>query len=195
MSLNRLDLNKFNYEGDYGKEDQAKKFTISTPWALWKICVLDLDLRLRTSRIGVSQVICYRLIMGNFVHWRKGRGIHEISITSFMQWVYHESVRGRGVCMAGGRCGRGGACMAGGACHAHLPPRQILRDTVIRSMSGRYASYWNAFLFHMSLLHFYCPPTKLREGNVFRGVYKLFCPGGWICTSHASWDRSHGRRP
>ena len=24
---------------------------------------------------------------------------------------------------------------------------QILRDMVIRSMSGRYASYWNAFLF------------------------------------------------
>ena len=63
---------------------------------------------------------------------------------------------GRGACMAGGAWqggmhGRGGdhvwqgivlgggACMAGGhACHG--------RYYGIRSMSGRYASYWNAFL-------------------------------------------------
>ena len=53
-----------------------------------------------------------------------------------------------GVCMAGGMQGRGacvvrGACVAGGcACHAHPP------DTMRygRSMRGRYASYWNAFL-------------------------------------------------
>ena len=52
-----------------------------------------------------------------------------------------------GVCM-GGMHGRGGMCvyMAGGALHTHPPPRQILQDTVTRSMSGRYASYWNAFL-------------------------------------------------
>ena len=48
-------------------------------------------------------------------------------------------------CVAGGggMCGRGhtcqGACMTGG-------PRGI------RSMSGRYASYWNAFFFRMSHL-------------------------------------------
>ena len=40
----------------------------------------------------------------------------------------------RGACVAGGMCGRRGgmhgrgACMAGGK--AHMPPRQILRDTV-----------------------------------------------------------------
>ena len=67
-------------------------------------------------------------------------------------------MRGRGACMAG-RCtwqgvmhGRG-TCMAGD--HAwqegmrgrgawHTPPG---RYHEIRSMSGRYASYWNAFLF------------------------------------------------
>ena len=44
--------------------------------------------------------------------------------------------------MAGGVMhGRGDSMRDGGrAC-------QILRDTVIRSMSGQYASDWNAFLF------------------------------------------------
>ena len=43
-----------------------------------------------------------------------------------------------GACMAGGMHGRG-ACMAGGhACHS--------RYYGIWLMSGRYASYWNAFL-------------------------------------------------
>ena len=63
----------------------------------------------------------------------------------------------QGVCMAGGMCGRG-ACMARGACMVgrvcgrgacmpvygtHAPPYYE-----IQSMSRRYASYWNAFLFH-----------------------------------------------
>ena len=62
----------------------------------------------------------------------------------------------QGACMAGGHVWQGGmhgreACMAGvcvwqGACMACTPPQQILQDTVIRSMSGRYASCWNAFL-------------------------------------------------
>ena len=49
-----------------------------------------------------------------------------------------------GVCMAGGVHGWG-ACMAEGvgACHS--------RYYGIRSMSGRYASYWNAFLFELRL--------------------------------------------
>ena len=44
-----------------------------------------------------------------------------------------EGMHGRGVCVAGG------LCMAGG----HVC-RGVMRG--IRSMSGRYASYWNAFL-------------------------------------------------
>ena len=49
---------------------------------------------------------------------------------------------GRGACMAGGVCMARGACVAGG--HAwYTPPRRYYE---IRSMSGRYASYWNAFL-------------------------------------------------
>ena len=52
-------------------------------------------------------------------------------------------------CMAGGACVAGGhawcgACMAGGMCGTHAAPPS--RYYEIRSMSGRYASYWNAFL-------------------------------------------------
>ena len=76
-------------------------------------------------------------------------------------------VCGRGVCMAGGYTWQG-ACMVGGhvwqggmhgrgsvhsgghvgwGLHAMYAPWQILRDTVIWSMSGQYASFWYAFLF------------------------------------------------
>ena len=55
--------------------------------------------------------------------------------------------------MAGGACvARGhalwGVCMAGGGMHGggHPPPGRYY-GYGIRSMSGRYASYWNAFLF------------------------------------------------
>ena len=63
----------------------------------------------------------------------------------------------------------------------------------IRSTSGRYASYWNAFLFTFSLFndisevicasldlqHFYRPgATKLRQGNILHFLCVSFCPGG-----------------
>ena len=53
----------------------------------------------------------------------------------------------RGACVAGGAmCDRGlalrGACVAGSMHAMHCPSRY----NEIRSMSGRYASYWNAFL-------------------------------------------------
>ena len=53
----------------------------------------------------------------------------------------------RGACVAGGAmCDRGlawrGACVAGSMHAMHCPSRYY----EIRSMSGRYASYWNAFL-------------------------------------------------
>ena len=71
-------------------------------------------------------------------------------------------VQGRGVCGRGvrgrgcawqrgmhgghawqGACMAGGMCVAGGACVVHMPPDRYYE---IRSMSGWYASYWNAFL-------------------------------------------------
>ena len=51
-----------------------------------------------------------------------------------------------GVCIAGGMCGRGhawqGACMAGGVWQGDMRGGGVRG---IQSMSGRYASYWNAF--------------------------------------------------
>ena len=57
----------------------------------------------------------------------------------------------RGACMAmGGMHGKGGTCMVkGGVCGEGGSMHGIQRDTEIRSMSGRYASYWNAFLFYL----------------------------------------------
>ena len=56
-----------------------------------------------------------------------------------------------GACMAGRACVAGGTCMAGGMHgrgHAwqgvHAPPSRYYE---MWSMSGQYASYWNAFLF------------------------------------------------
>ena len=55
-------------------------------------------------------------------------------------------MHGGGPCMAGGHARWGqGACIAGGGCVAEGGMRG--RYYGIRSMSGRYASYWNAFLF------------------------------------------------
>ena len=58
--------------------------------------------------------------------------------------------------MAGGMHGREHAwqgdawwaCMAGGLHGMHGPPNRYYE---IRSMSGRYASYWNAFLINKTL--------------------------------------------
>ena len=49
----------------------------------------------------------------------------------------------QGACMVGGMPGRD---VCGGGMHGRGHAGQILRDTVIRSMNGRYSSYWNAFL-------------------------------------------------
>ena len=52
----------------------------------------------------------------------------------------------QGACMAGGGHSWQEMCMAGGhAWHICPPPRYY----EIRSMSGRYASYWNAYLFYI----------------------------------------------
>ena len=55
-------------------------------------------------------------------------------------------VCGQGACMAGGHVCLG-ACGQGGACHAQPPQPDTMRYGW--SMSERYASYWNAFLFHI----------------------------------------------
>ena len=58
---------------------------------------------------------------------------------------------GRGACMAGGMCGSG-ACIAGGVCG-----KGGVRGRKNGKCSGRYASYWNAFLLNSN---FYTLLTK-----------------------------------
>ena len=85
---------------------------------------------------GVGACVAGACVVGGCVWWGHA-------------WWGHEWW---GACMAGGHAGgeciTKGACMAGGhawqrgggrVCHS--------RYYGIRSMSGRYASYWNAFLF------------------------------------------------
>ena len=55
-------------------------------------------------------------------------------------------VNGGGLCVAGGCVWQDGMHGTGCACHACPPSPGRYYDYCIRSMSGRYASYWNAFL-------------------------------------------------
>ena len=94
----------------------------------------------------------------------RGRGMHgrgACMVGGHAWWgaCVAGSVHGRGrvwwrACVVGGVCGRGVMC--GGGMHGgghvwqgvrgtHAFPLQILQDMVIRSMSGRYASYCNGF--------------------------------------------------
>ena len=57
------------------------------------------------------------------------------------------AMHARGLFMAGGMHGRG-VCRTGGVHGTHTPPSRYYE---IQSMSGRYASYWNAFLFPLQL--------------------------------------------
>ena len=71
--------------------------------------------------------------------------------------ICHSVHRGWRAWQGGGVRGGGGHAWQGGCvARGHAPPHQILQDTVIRSMSGWYASYWNAFLlkYTESFLHF-----------------------------------------
>ena len=98
----------------------------------------------------------------------------------FSQASVSHSVHRGGACMAGGMHG-GGACMAGacvvggcmaggmcgsGACMACMPPR----FQEIQSMSGQYASYWNAFLLTLQrhvwgsgLNNIFCCPVQGKD--------------------------------
>ena len=86
-------------------------------------------------------------------------------------------MRGRG-CVAGGACmAREGhawqaACMAGSVC--------VRRDGHCR---GRYASYWNAFLFHaeerktvcVSTIYLQLKATKTQSYSIKNNDYSLRC--------------------
>ena len=60
---------------------------------------------------------------------------------------------GRGCMVVGGVSGYRGACVVAGSVHGcwgvYVVGGQCVRYDEIRSMNGRYASYWNAFLFEI----------------------------------------------
>ena len=73
----------------------------------------------------------------------------------------------RGVSTSGSR---GGVCVWIGGPLGHIPPRHTPPRT--RSTSGRYASYWNAFLLHLQK---YVCPNKERF-YCKRNFILKFCP-------------------
>ena len=78
----------------------------------------------------------------------------------------------RGECVAGGVHAKGeGACMAGGMhgwgacmCVMHTPQPDTMQYS--RSMSGQYASYWNAFLFQIIILQECIPVGCILSATV-----------------------------
>ena len=66
-------------------------------------------------------------------------------------------VRGRGGMRGSGVCMARGYTWQGGMCDAHLPGRYY--GYGLRSMSGRYASYWNAFLLLFIFIANFLPKT------------------------------------
>ena len=85
-------------------------------------------------------------------------------------------MRGRGCAWQGGHSWQEGmhgtgACMAEGMHGMHTPTSRYYK---IRSMSGQYASYWNAFLYHILSQGCYRNTVKLR---------------GWKATVHLSRDK------
>ena len=85
-------------------------------------------------------------------------GVH-----GFIWGGMHGSIQGACMVLFGGPCAVlfGGACMVlfGGGVHGFF---SFFGYNEIRSMSGQYASYWNAFLLKRSLEQF----SKLRRTSV-----------------------------
>ena len=89
----------------------------------------------------------------------------------------------QGACMAGGICVAGG-CMTGGvhgrghACHTHHPPDTMRYG---RSMRGRYASYWNAFLLvnvsttYKQRIKLYVIRLSMYKTDINANVAKFVC--------------------
>ena len=103
---------------------------------------------------------------------------------------------GWGVCVVGGMHVHGwGACMAGrhvwwGRGMPHMPPWP---DTMrySRSMSGQYASYWNVFLFVITVTIYHCRPNSLN--NIIEQCH-LVLPGESMVNKKKSKTRLHSSR-
>ena len=90
------------------------------------------------ENVGDFQVVCNLCLLPPAT--KLGQG-------NIFRSVCPHSVHGGGACVVAPRGGMHG-CSGGGVCGCSGGDvRGIRRDTEIRSMSGRYASYWNAFFF------------------------------------------------
>ena len=156
-----------------------------------------------TSRRCISDIFpschqnCDSLLSFSFITARK-RSLGQGNIfTPVCHSVHRGCVRGcsRGGCVVapmggwhawllqGGVVALGGCVVAAGGCAWLLPGGGmcgIWRDTEIRSMSGRYASYWNAFLFNMKT------KTWQFKPSVKMAKYYLFRFNSWVKCSTAS---------
>ena len=83
----------------------------------------------------------------------------------------------RGICVAGG-CMAGGVHGRGHACHTHHPPHTMRYG---RSMRGRYASYWNAFLLvnvsttYKQRIKLYVIRLSMYKTDINANVAKFVC--------------------
>ena len=110
---------------------RTRSATASKPpkFVEWLLSYLSLPPANKVSEVYVFTCVC--LSTGVGVHGRGG--------------AWQGGMHGGRACVAGGMHGRGDMC-GRGSMHATHAPCQILWDMVIWSMSGQYASYWNAFL-------------------------------------------------
>ena len=111
------------------------------------VCKITSVIKLITARKVIFSEACVK----NSVH--RGEGAVEAGrgacVAGGHAWPGVLGCAFQGVCMAGGHVWLGGM-HAGGHAHAmHAPQPDIMRYG--RSMSGWYASYWNAFLFIVKL--------------------------------------------
>ena len=107
-----------------------------------------------------------------------GKGMHgcwgSCVVAGGHVWLPGEHAWLLGACMVvGGVCWLPGACMVGGGC-AWLWGGACIGYGEIRSMSGRYASYWNAFLFKARLLHF-IPSFEFAKVLLCDMEYRTLC--------------------
>ena len=100
-----------------------------------------------------AKIMFLHLSVSHSVHWGGGSASRRVCI-----W---------GVCIHGGR---GSASCGGGRLGRHPSPRYH----GIRSTSGRYASYWNAFLFKI-FLSFFLDGSSILTSFWLNPVSRFFC--------------------
>ena len=128
---------------------------------LGELCVVFITARKR-SLWRLCFYTCQSVILftGGHVWW----GGH-----TWRGHAWQGGMHGRGACVGGGHVWQGGH-----AWHT-CPPPDTMRYS--QSMRGRYASYWNAFLFILKLI-FTARKRSLGQGNIFAPLCHSVHRGG-----------------